>query len=94
MPRFNGVDSPDMLNADPERFAAEIVKGAFPVFSSVTFSLAVPPTETSPNASVAGDKERVGAMPVPVSVTETVLSVALLATDNVALTLPACWGAN
>jgi hypothetical protein len=89
-----GVDSPDILNAEPERLALVIVSDALPLLVSVTLSVAFPPTETVPNASVAGETDKPAAVPVPVSATETVPFEALLATDKVPLRLPACCGAN
>lgn len=92
--RVKGSVRPDMLNAAPERLAAVMVNGPFPEFVTVALSVALPPTETLPNASVPGDSVNPGSVPVPSSVTETVASDALLVTSMVALRLPACSGAN
>lgn len=89
-----GVDSPDMLNAEPERLALVIVSEALPLLVNVTLWVEFPPTETVPNANVAGETDKPGAVPVPARATETVPFVALLVTDKVPLRLPACCGAN
>lgn len=92
--RVTGSDNPDMLNAAPEIFAAVMEREVLPLFIKVTVSVAFPPTDTSPKLSEAGDTDKLGAVPVPDSATETVPSVALLVTCNVALRLPLCCGVN
>ncbi|MFZ0640126.1 MAG: hypothetical protein WAN33_11885 [Candidatus Acidiferrales bacterium] len=55
-----GMDSPDMLNAGPERLTAVIVSTTFPALVSVTLSVAFPPTDTLPNVRGEGETDNAG----------------------------------
>lgn len=54
------MDSPDMLNAGPERLTAVIVSTTFPALVSVTLSVAFPPTDTLPNVRGEGETDNAG----------------------------------
>lgn len=87
-----GVVRPEMLKVGPDTLSEEIVTEAVPEFESVIGTVPLLPTSRAPKLTLTGFDESAPWVPVPVSA--TVGSEALLVTEMEPEAFPAAVGSN
>lgn len=92
--KVRGVESPVVLNAEPETLAEMIVTPAEPAFESVTFTVLLLPVSWLPKLTDEGFAVRLPSVPLPVIGIVMFASLAVLTTAMLPDAVPDVVGAN